>query len=233
VIPVLGIPVLTRPDLLRSCLSSIDVPVGSLVIIDNSPEGDIGDFALDAVPSLVDRVTVTVPPANLGYPASVNLVIKTAPDAPWWAVSNADVVFGSGDLERLAAAMADPAPRWVGIIDWRTFGLNAAAVDAAGFWDENFHPAFCEDADYEWRCHLAGVHTEFLTGTTSHVGSVTLGEPRYAQGNARSYPSNRAYYRAKWGGELRGGEAFSTPFAAGGSVADWTLQRRRLEANRW
>jgi GT2 family glycosyltransferase len=233
-IPVLGIPVLNRPDLLAACVASIDADVGRLVIIDNSDERTMGAVARAALPPNVAELRVVEPPSNLGFPASVNLVIRTAPAEPWWCIANADTEFGQGDLGRLAAAMADPAPRWAGIVDWRVFGLNAAAVDAAGFWDENFHPAYCEDADYEWRCSLAGVEMVRLMGATKHIGSVGyLSDPRKAAGNARSYPSNLAYYSRKWGGPLRGGERFTTPFDAGGHVGDWRLERARLAANAW
>ena len=48
-IPLLAVPVLGRPDLLTACVASIDAPVRRLLIIDNSPEGGLGDVesALD------------------------------------------------------------------------------------------------------------------------------------------------------------------------------------------
>lgn len=232
-IPLLAIPVLNRPDLLTACVASIDEPVERLLIIDNSPEGTMGDVAEAALPGCVAELFVTEPPANLGYTASVNHAIRTHPHLSWWGVANADTVFAPGDLARLADAMADPAPRWAGIVDWRVFGLNRTAVEAAGLWDENFFN-YCSDADYEWRCHLAGVELLRLPGATGHVGSVCYqGDPRYAAQNARSYPAERAYYRAKWGGELRGGERFTTPFGAGGHVGDWRLDLARLAAVAW
>lgn len=227
--PVLAIPVLNRPDLLAKCLQSIDHDV-DLLVIDNSPQGFAAELIVE---HYLGPFYVTEPPANLGYPASVNLAIKTHPSDPYWLVANADTEFAPGDLARLCAEMDKGGPRWVGIVDWRVFGLTAAAVDAAGFWDENFHPAFCEDADYERRCDLTGVNRYFIDGATSHVRSVTLGEERYARGNARSFPANAAYYQAKWGGPLRGGERFTTPFNEGGHPRDWILDRRRLAANSW
>lgn len=233
-IPVLGIPCISRPDLLAECIASIDAPIGRLVIIDNSPHG-LGDVAEAACPPAVEELCVTRPPSNLGYAGSVNHLIKTHPAAPWWAVANADMTFGSGDLASLAQVMdRDPSPKWVGVNgDWRVFGLNAAAVSLVGLWDENFHPAYCEDCDYEYRCTLAGVEWGFIEGTSTHVGSVTIKEPRYAERNARTYPANYAYYQAKWGGPLRGGERFTTPFNRGGSVADWTLDLARLRDQAW
>ena len=225
---LLCIPVLNRPDLLAKCLASIDYPV-DLLVIDNSPEA----FAAEVVAEhYAGDYFVTEPPANLGYGASVNLAIRTHPKDPFWLVANADVEFAPGDLERLVTEMSQGAG-WVGITDWRVFGLSAEAVDRAGFFDEGFHPAFCEDADYERRCDLTGVSRYFIDGQTTHVRSVTLGEERYARRNAQTYPSNLAYYEAKWGGPLRGGERFSTPFDSGAHPRTWSLDRRRLADNDW
>lgn len=230
-IPLLAIPVLNRPDLLAECIASIDEPTDRLLIIDNSPEGTMGDVAEAALPACVRELFVTEPPANLGFTASVNHAIKTHPRSPWWAIANADTRFAPGDLARLAEAMT--GPRWVGVVDWRVFGLTAEAVAAAGLWDENFFN-YCSDADYEWRCHLAGVEMLRLPGLTDHVGSVCFaGDDRYAHQNARSYPAERDYYRRKWGGDLRGGEAFTTPFAAGGHVGDWRLDVARFATVAW
>lgn len=231
-IPALAIPVINRPDALERCVASIDHPVEHLVIVDNSRDGDMADGL--EIPSAVERMTVTVMPANLGYPGSVNLVIKTLAWLPWWCIANGDVVLGPGDLGRLDEEMSQGGARWVGINDWRVFGLSAEAVDAVGFWDENFSPAYCEDADYEWRCRLAGVPAYAIDGTTSHEGSIAIrSDPAYGQANARSYPANRRYFIEKWGGELRGFEAHTTPFDRGGHLGDWRLDRSRLAGQAW
>lgn len=227
-IPVLGVPILSRPDQLDEMLATVDEPVGRLVIVDNG--GVVSDETIERWPG---EVVVIDAGHNLGFAASVNLIIKSTPKAPWWAIANADIKLAPGDLGRLAEAMPGPGPRWVGIVDWRIFGLTAECVETVGFWDENFVPAFCEDADYEWRCHLAGVVPVRLDGATEHTRSVTLEVPRYAEANARSFPANCAYYRAKWGGGHRGGERFTTPFDAGGSVGDWRLDLSRLRDLTW
>ena len=227
-IPVLGIPVIGRFDLLAACLASITEPVGRLVIVDNSPDG-LSDVLC---PAAVADLCVTRPPSNLGYAGSINHIIRTHPGAPWWCFTAADVVFAPGDLDRLASVMT--GARWVGINgDWRAFGLTSAAVERIGLWDENFFPAYCEDADYEYRCTLGGVEWGFIGGDTTHAGSTTIQEAHYARRNAATYPSNVAYYQAKWGGPLRGGERFTTPFDRGGSVADWALDIGRLRDNAW
>ncbi len=224
---ILGIPVLNHPDLFAACVASIDHEV-HLVAIDNSPEGDwVADIAL----RYPGRVTVAQPAANLGFSASVNHVIRSFPGEPAWYVANADTTFAPGDLARLEAATTGPV--WTGIVDWRVFGLTAEAVERAGLWDENFFN-YCSDADYEWRCHLAGVEMIRLPGDTGHVGSVSYQkDARYAHQNARSYPLERAYYAAKWGGELRGGEVFVSPFDRGGHPGDWRLDLSRLRQTAW
>lgn len=231
-IPVLGIPVLNRPDLLAECLRSIDVPVERLVVIDNSGTGELSNAALAVRPDAI----VVDPPANLGVAASWNFVIQTAPAAPWWCLANADIRFATGDLERLAAAMADPAPAVRCLLRFGAFGINAACVDAVGWFDENFAPIYAEDCDYEYRLRLAGVPDIDLPSGAIHAegGSVTYrSDRRYADRNARTYPANLAYYAAKWGGPPRGGERLASPFGRGGPVSEWTLDRRRLAANAW
>lgn len=225
--PVLGIPVINRPDLLAECIASIDHDV-RLVIIDNSREG----FAAEIAPA----AWTVRPPSNLGVAASWNFIIRTAPADPYWLIANADTTFGPGDLARLCAEMERGGPRWVGINgDWRVFGLSAEAVEKVGFFDEGgFVPIYCEDADYEYRCSLAGIPWYFLHGGSTHVGSVSYrSDERNGQHNARTYPANVAYYRQKWGGSPRSGECFTTPFNAGGHLGDWRLRLDRLRDNAW
>jgi GT2 family glycosyltransferase len=223
---VVGVPVINRPDLLLRFLDSIDT-AWPVVVIDNSPGPEI-------IEALADRgVDLMCPSSNLGVAASWNLIIRMHPDADWWCIANADAELGRGDLERLASEMAKPGPRWVGINgDWRVFGINAECIERAGWFDENFHPIYCEDADYEYRCRLAGVPAYSIAGAASHVGSAAI-RSGYAAANARTYPANVAYFEAKWGGRLRGGETFATPFNRGGSIRDWTLDLARLRDLSW
>ena len=220
--PVLGIPVVSRPDLLRACLASIDLPV-RLVVIDNSGTGQLGDVAAE-----YDAI-VAEPIANLGYTASVNHIIRSFPHEPYWLVANADVVFGPGDLQRL---LAEPGG-WVGINgDWRAFRLDERTVADVGFWDENFYN-YCSDADYERRCTLAGIDWHFIDGTTTHVGSATIAEARYGAHNRRSYPAEVAYHTRKWGVPVRASGGFATPFGQGGHLGDWRADLSQLRQVSW
>lgn len=225
---IVAVPVINRPDLLVRFLDSVDEPC-DLIVIDNSPDASV----LDAIG---DRdVQVVCPPSNLGVAASWNLAIRSNPGEPFWIIANADTELAPGDLRNLASEMQKRGPRWVGMNgDWRVFGISAEAVELAGFFDENYHPIYCEDADYEYRCSLAGVPWYSIFGGATHAGSAAIrSDSRYGARNAATHPSNFAYYVAKWGGSLRGGEVFASPFDRGGHVGDWRLDLSRLRANAW
>jgi hypothetical protein len=223
VTPVLIIPFLGDAEMLRACVESIDIPV-RLVVIDNTTQS----LAVDVCDGWVVE-----PPGNLGYSASVNLAIKALPHEPYWLVANHDVVFAPGDLHGLVGATESGDWGWVGIHDWRVFGLTAETVMRVGFLDEGFHPVYCEDADYERRCTLAGIRWGFIEGDTTHVGSVCLRE--HGSDNARTYPENVRYYCAKWGVPgVRAPGGFTTPYGLGGPLASGTeADLSRLRALSW
>jgi len=240
VIPAFIIPVINRFDLLTRCIESIDHPVRELLVIDNSDRSEAENYVMDAVeanPQLdtTAQVWVISPRRNLGVAASWNLGIRQFPSEKWWCIANADTRFAEGDLARLCAEMTHPGARWVGMAgDWRVFGLAGSVVRKVGWFDENFHPIYCEDADYERRCTLAGVPWYSLPGESSHIGSVSWkSDDQGGRNNARTYPENVAYYVRKWGAPPRSGEHFSTPFDAGGSLADWRLDIDRLRDLEW
>lgn len=222
--PVLGIPVLNRPDLLRACLASIDLDV-RLVVIDNSGTGELGDVAAAMRPD----ATIVEPPTNTGYTRAVNDIVRSFPHDSEWLIANADTVFGPGDLRRL---MDDPGG-WVGTNgDWRVFKLAGSTVDRVGLWDENFFN-YCSDADYERRCDLAGIDRHFIDGATSHVRSVVIAEARYGADNRHSYPAEVAYYARKWGVPVRAQGGFTTPFDQGGHLGDWRYDLSVVRATHW
>ena len=220
--PILAVPVLNRPDLLARCLASIDIDV-RLLVIDNSGAGLAHRY-------LPDDAWLLEPPNNLGVAASWNLAIKCYPTEPFWLISNADTEFAPNDLARLVAS---EGYGWTGLAgDWRAFKLTASTVERVGFFDENYVPIYCEDADYEYRCTLAGVRWGFIQGDTKHAGSVCLDDHR--RDNDRTYPDNVEYFRRKWAMSVRGPVGRSTPFGRGGSVADGTQPSlSRLRANTW
>jgi GT2 family glycosyltransferase len=209
-IPVLVCPVVSRFELLERMLRSIDEPIGRIVIVDNSLSGYIAPF--DDLPIAYIR-----PLIGLGYPGGINAGIAQTPGAPWWLWASADLVWGPGDLARIAGLMdAAPGPRSVtgshrGLRN--VYGaMNRAAIELVGLFDEwSFYPIYFDDDDMERRCRLAGVEWLAFDGAMRHDGSATIGEDRFRDANARTFGENRRRYVEKWGGPP-GGEAFATPW---------------------
>lgn len=218
-IPVLGVPILNRPDLLERMLASVDLPVDRRVIVDNG-----GVWQGEAIR----------PGWNLGVAASWNLIVQTTPDALWWLIVNADIEFAPGDLARLVQVMDTPEPRVAALVEFAAFGINAACIDAVGWFDECFHPIYGEDCDYEYRCKLANVPIVRVPGSTRHDSSATYrSDPTFGRRNSETHPENIRYYQDKWGGPPRGSERFTTPFNLGGDIRDWRLDRARLVRQSW
>ena len=230
-IPVLIVPILNQPELLDKMLASIDYPVERVIVIDNGAGIDpyIGGHRMTPY-----KIHVINSGWNLGVGASWNLGIKASPLADWWLIVNHDIEFGLGDLERLATQVEPRAAITYRMLGLASFALTPVGLRMAGFADENIHPAYDEDLDWQRRMDLAGVQFVETGFTGQHVGSATIMHDsvlRWQNGN--THASNDRYYAQKWGGEKQGGETFDTPFGKGGSVADWTLDIQRLRENAW
>jgi GT2 family glycosyltransferase len=227
-IPVLGVPVLNRPDLLYRMLDSIDTEIGQIVIIDN------GGVASQSTMNPNERVIR--PGQNLGVAASWNLIMQVTPLASWWAIVNFDLVFAPGDLDRLAQHMdttTGPEGMVATLGTFSAFGVSREAINRAGWFDENFHPAYFEDNDFQRRCDLAGVTSLSLpTGLTHSISSTIASDHRLRDQNYRTFPMNSDYYRLKWGGSPLH-EKYPTPFNKGGDIRDWHLDINRLAGQSW
>lgn len=224
-IPVLGVPVLNRPDHLRTMIESIDELVDKLVIVDNS-EGGLG------IGPQENQIRIH---HNLGVSASWNLVLKATPLADWWAFVGSDVILAPGDLRRLVDHMdaRNEEPAFAMLVTPDAFAINHLAVERVGLWDENFVPGYFEDNDMAWRLHLADIQIGILHGGYAHAGSATIkSDPHLYEENSRTFPLNQAYYQAKWGGNPTY-ERFTTPFNEGGPISAWSLDFGRLRAQTW
>lgn len=231
-IPVLAIPVINHPELLERTVASIDHPVGTLLIIDNSPELGMGNVAEAVMPACVERLIVVEPPTNLGVAASWNLAMRSYPDVPWWLIANADLEFGPGDLTRLVEAVEANPQAIACLVEFAAFAIPGPVLDRLGWFDENYHPIYCEDSDYRYRAALGGVDIQPVAGATAHVGSVSYRDNSHQSDNARTYPANVAYYIAKWGGFI-GRETHRRPFGHDVPLDYWRLDRERLADQAW
>jgi GT2 family glycosyltransferase len=191
-IGLLAVPTLTRHDLLRRMLGTVDVEVERLLIVDNSGDG------FDVPDGTWKQATVLRMPINFGVAASWNLAIKCGFDLPWVMIVSDDCWFEPGQLEAFATSARQDAivtsssfPRWHAF----AFGLDVA--EKVGLFDERFYPAFYEDTEMTRRCSKANV--EILTSgvRVPHENSSTLrSRPEFERANSSTFISNRELFEA-------------------------------------
>lgn len=233
-IPLLGVPVLNREDLAARMVESVDHPVEELLVVVNAQNKmpaleRIGDAA-DANPN-IRKATFSLPSFNLGCGGSWNHIMRHRPVGPWWLIVNADIQFAPGDLARLDEHMwAADGPTLGSLFQFGAFAPNTACVDAVGWFDENFHPMYYEDRDYEYRMKLAGVPYVQLPSETTHATSSTIhSDQRLFDRNRETFAANGAYYAEKWGASPYQ-ERYRVPFDGRHPV---DLQRGRLVRQSW
>lgn len=149
-IPAVIIPVLNRFDLLEECISSIDCEVEHLLIVDNSGQYSMPTGLYDG------KATVLNMPANLGVAGSWNLGIKSFPLAPYWVIASNDIKYAPGQLQKLADT-SSPDVVIKTSESWSSFSIGSNIVKKVGLFDENYHPAYYEDNDYEDRMDRLGL----------------------------------------------------------------------------
>jgi GT2 family glycosyltransferase len=171
VIPMLVVPTLTRHDLLKRMLGSVDSPVGHLVVIDNSGRGIVGGTGP------WERMTVLPMPSNLGVAASWNLAVKMAHKEPWVLIASDDMWWPAGALAKFAKQSAEDrlvvSETWP---HWCAFTLGMRVVQKAGLFDEGYYPAYFEDTEYERRLKNHGIK-RVIGPTVHHDNSSTLATP--------------------------------------------------------
>ena len=215
VLPLLGVPVVNGLAHLQRLLQSLDVPVHTLAIVDQS--GNRGDSEAQALRRAlsdleqqgcpgVQVVRVARPFGNSGVASAWNQILLAFPDAPLALIANHDVVFPAGVLARALAAMDPGRPQFLALLPgeraFSAFLLSALAWDRVGVFDERYYPAYWEDLDYRDRL-LASPDVEWLDGRFAHAAMVasnpqqscTIAEdPVLAGYNARSFQLNRLWY---------------------------------------
>jgi hypothetical protein len=163
-IPLLGIPILNRPDLLERLLASLDHPVETLAIVDNSIGSGLADSdALQRLlarlerqpPAGISRVRVARPFGNQGVASSWNAILSSFPEAAFALLVNNDVVFAPGVLAEVVTQLDPCRPQFLPLLpvpqEFSAFAITPAAWNRVGLFDANFHPAYCEDLDYAER----------------------------------------------------------------------------------
>lgn len=243
-IPVMGIPILNRGDLLLRLVKSIDYPITTLVVIDNS-NGLYGVSPyFTQITELISTGQVPIkelkvisdpsaPNGNLGVAASWNRVISDDPTSPYWFLVGNDILFTPGDLEKMneAAQLHPECATIFGNQGHSFFIVTKLGWDTVGSFDENIYPAYLEDCDYSRRMGLLNIPARDVHGVNSKHGeapswgSMTI----YSDENRRtlngiSHEMNWRYYEFKWGSRKFGEETLDHPYGDPDlTPKDWIL----------
>jgi len=186
----------------------------------------------------VKNVHVCHLPANLGCSGAWNLIIKSFMNAPYWVISNHDVMFEPGFLEEMNQKAQDPE---VGTVHgagggWDIFLLKDWMVQAYGLFDENLYPGYCEDMDYGMRFIYDGVKRVldlehgYYHGSKKNDysdGSQTWrSEKELAEAIHVAHELNKLYLHHKWSPAWQAhvdGEIYRTPFNNPELPIDFTM----------
>ena len=152
------IPTINRFDLLQNLLNQVESQTrkpDQLVIVDNSN----GKFSLcDSFPIKTQIVKAD----NIGYSGAVNVGYHQAKD---FLIVCGDDDGISNDAIKLFVKYANSNldsiffnPAALGSKGFGIFAVRVKkAIEAVGYWDEAFYPAYYEDVDYARRMEIAGV----------------------------------------------------------------------------
>jgi GT2 family glycosyltransferase len=254
-IPVLGTAIVNEPYWLHRLFMSIDYPVDNFVVFNNNGRGEI-TAQVESIKQLVNpyvkNVHITHMPANVGCGGAWNLIIKCFMNAPYWIISNHDVMFTPGFLAEMVEHAADEQ---IGIVfgakrpnddhgRWDIFLLKDSTVQKCGLFDENLYPAYCEDSDYNVRLKKFNIgRVDALTRPYYHGrssdhdfagdGSATKKHaPELSAKIDYAYKLNVLYMNKKWGENWQNfvdDQTYNTPFNSPLPISFTTYQ---LDFNR-
>jgi len=150
------VPILNRFDLLERLLNSLDHPVQTLAIVDNSEgHGDLSEKLQALLRNghpMIEEIKVATPFNNLGVAGSWNLILRSFPEASVVLLANNDVQLSPLALQSALEAIDWQSPCWLPMLPYpdsfSAFLLTAQTWDLVGLFDENFYPGYCEDIDY-------------------------------------------------------------------------------------
>jgi GT2 family glycosyltransferase len=240
-IPVFGVLVLNRGDLLLRLFESIDVPVDKYVIVNNGHDTSV-EKALEIIKDKYKNVRTHNSPKNTGVSGGWNW-IQANHEAPWYFIAGNDVMFTPGDLEKMVSFISTGDNQFKYGMAFGNQGHNAfiwtqRAIKVAGTFDENFYPAYLEDCDYMHRMKLTGTPAmdvqgcNILHGEAPTWGSMTIySNPRFHELNGITHGNGHRYYMSKWGGG-HGAEKFLHPYnQADLTSADWVFSPEWRQLN--
>ncbi len=221
-VPLLGIPIVNGPERLQALLASLDVPVGTLALVDHSggpgPVRELlTDLERDGVPG-VAQVQVARPFGNAGVARAWNAILQAFPSVPFALIANHDVVFAPGVLQQAVEALDPSRPQWLPLLSrpaaFSAFLITSLAWNRVGLFDESFIPAYWEDTDYRDRLEAdpsverieQGLWLQPMDAANPKHSASLADDPQLAQSNAVSFALNRLWYysRRRLQGDRRG-----------------------------
>lgn len=233
-IPVFGVPVLNRGDLLTRLFLSIDYPVDQFVIVNNGRNESVSR-SIDLILRKHANVEVLTHEGNAGVAASWNEIIQRFP-APLHFICSNDIQFQRGDLNRMIRAVRPQEDLiLLGNCEMAFFILTEYGRSIGGLFDENFYPAYYEDCDWMRRVRILGKDQTNVPNITAIHGedptwgsSTIYSNKEYRQKNNITHYHNGQYYRRKWGGSPCE-ETFTNPF----NDPNWPVDRWVIEEDRF
>ena len=214
-LPLLGIPILNRVDLLFDLLESLDHPVRTLAIVDNSQarqgtRTSEVSTQLEALRQLghplIDEIHITRPFRNLGVAASWNLILSSFPEATISLLANNDIRFAPGVIGSALRLIDSSRPQVLPLLQepngFSAFLLTALCWDRVGLFDTGFHPAYCEDLDYRDRLRaipevqwISRPDLQVPMAVLNQTHSATIDhDPWLKEQNRASFALNRLWY---------------------------------------
>lgn len=229
VLPNLGLTVYNRYDLLKRFFESLDpeVSIPSISVVINSKK-DRNEEVIQYISSKWTQTEWIYAGYNLGISASWNLIIKKYLIENEHAfVSQDDVMFKDGALKKAAEYyQQNKDADYTGFFGYGFFAVSRKCIREVGFFDENFYPAYSEDADYNRRLNLTpglkirNCPVPVVHGDEVHPNGCTT---KTVPGGRKKIHMSTTRMLNKWGGYPPNAQ-FSHPFNNPAlSHKDWVL----------
>jgi len=231
-IPVIGTAIVNNAYWIQKLIDSVDYPTDNFVVFDNNGRGQLIE-ELDNIAKIshpfIRKITICHMPANIGVSGAWNLIIKCYMNVPYWIITNHDIEFTPGFLQKMVELSEDPEVGMVhgsggdfGDGGYDIFLIKDWVIQKYGLFDENLYPAYCEDADYIMRLKHQPIKTVSSVGIPYLHGGGTnyyetgqqtkKGEPWLIDRLNEINLINFEYMNEKWGPHWRMTWPYFHPF---------------------
>lgn len=212
---VLFVPSIGLDDsLIRRLASSVDYDIKWKCALNNGPLGALDSFASDFPDWHIKETGL-----NHGVAGSWNQCAKWFSSEPYWLLVNEDAYFLPGQLRDICVCAAEnPVAPLIYLNEseaYYCFVWTQVGREIVGEFDENFWPAYYEDCDHRVRLRRAGLNNiPYALPSVPVVphGKLRTGGVDYSAMLQGCGLLTRAYWRRKWGSDIRETSSYSTPY---------------------